>query len=389
MRGRGRFRHWAGAAAATRLGAVHPHPDQPARPIVVYGANGHTGRFVVAELRRRGLVPVVSGRDAARLAAVAADFPGVEVRPAAADDPAALRRAFAGAAAVVNCAGPFAGTAGPVAAAAVRARAHYVDVTAEQQVVRDLHREADADARAAGVAVVPASAFYGGLPDLLATAATAGWDTAGDPVDEITVAIGMDRWWPTEGTRTTGRRNTAPRVVVLDGRLAPAPAATSPRTWSFPDPLGPREVVALPFSEIITLARHIPSAAIRTYFDLVALQDIRDPSTPAPRAVDGSGRSAQRFAVEVVVRRGTEERRVAASGRDIYAVTAPIAAEVVQRLVDGRSGAVGAVAPGEVLAADALDALSPDPLALTWGQMLRSTDTTMPSTTHSSPSMTS
>ncbi|MCO1654558.1 saccharopine dehydrogenase NADP-binding domain-containing protein [Pseudonocardia humida] len=336
--------------------------DQPARSVVVYGAYGHTGRFVTAELLRRGLVPVLSGRDPDRLAALAADSPDLDARPAAVDDPVALGRAFAGAAAVVNCAGPFADTAGPVAAAAVAGRAHYLDVTAEQSSVQALYRDADEGARAAGVAVVPAAAFYGGLPDLLATAATAGWEGA----DEITVGIGLDRWWPTAGTRTTGRRNTAPRLVVSDGRLAPAPLSPPARTWPFPDPLGPRQVVATSFSEIITMARHLPASTIRTYLDLAALEDLRDPATPPPRAVDDSGRSAQRFLVEVVARRGTEERRVAAGGRDIYAVSAPIVVEVAARLVDGRSAVVGVAAPGEVLdGEDGLAALSPHPLTIT------------------------
>jgi len=40
--------------------------------VAIYGAYGHTGRFVVAELLRRGFVPVACGRDAARLHELAA-----------------------------------------------------------------------------------------------------------------------------------------------------------------------------------------------------------------------------------------------------------------------------------------------------------------------------
>ncbi|NEC42183.1 saccharopine dehydrogenase, partial [Streptomyces sp. SID8016] len=39
--------------------------------VAVYGAYGHTGRFVVAELVERGFSPVLSGRDAAELEALA------------------------------------------------------------------------------------------------------------------------------------------------------------------------------------------------------------------------------------------------------------------------------------------------------------------------------
>ncbi|WP_455874021.1 hypothetical protein [Rhizobium yanglingense] len=37
--------------------------------VAVLGANGHTGRFVVTELLRRGLKPIAIGRNAERLAA--------------------------------------------------------------------------------------------------------------------------------------------------------------------------------------------------------------------------------------------------------------------------------------------------------------------------------
>src|ERR1700704_5065333 len=98
--------------------------------VVVYGATGHTGRFVVAELLEHGFATVVSGRDAAQLEVLAEEWGQVAVRPATVDDPGSLDRALAGAAAVVNCAGPFAVTGGPVVEAALRARIPYVDVAA-------------------------------------------------------------------------------------------------------------------------------------------------------------------------------------------------------------------------------------------------------------------
>jgi short subunit dehydrogenase-like uncharacterized protein len=329
--------------------------------VVVYGAYGHTGRFVTAELVRRGLVPVLSGRDAGKLAVLGAQYPELEQRPAAIDDPDALRAALAGAAAVINTAGPFLDTAGPIAAAAVRAGISYLDVSAEQPAAAALHRDLDADARAAGVAVVPAMAFYGGLADLLATAALDGATTA----DEITVAIALDRWWPTEGTRITGRRNTAPRLVVTDGRLVPLEDPAPTGTWTFPGPFGPQDVVALPFSEVITIASHLQVTTVRSLFADAVLRELRDPDTPAPEAVDDTGRSAQRFVVDVVVRTGEGERRITASGQDIYAVTAPIIVEAVARILDGRAHATGVLAPGALLdAGDVLDALAPEHLTV-------------------------
>jgi short subunit dehydrogenase-like uncharacterized protein len=101
------------------------------RSVAVFGASGHTGRFVVAELLRRGFRPIPIGRDASRLAASGFQNRGMEIRTATVEHPASLDRALAGAAALINCAGPFLDTAGPLAAAALRARVHYLDITAE------------------------------------------------------------------------------------------------------------------------------------------------------------------------------------------------------------------------------------------------------------------
>ncbi|WP_228984484.1 NAD(P)H-binding protein, partial [Streptomyces sp. DH12] len=73
--------------------------------VTVFGAYGHTGRFVVAELAARGFVPVLSGRNARALEEMAHRH-GQEARVASVEEPASLERALAGAAAVVNCAGP-------------------------------------------------------------------------------------------------------------------------------------------------------------------------------------------------------------------------------------------------------------------------------------------
>ncbi len=328
---------------------------------MVYGASGHTGRFVVDELARRGLTPVLAGRSADGLMSLSARHAGLDRRVVGLDDPERLQRAVDGAAVVVNCAGPFLDTALPVARAALAAGAHYLDVTAEQGAVQELYRELDIPARAAGVAVVPAMAFYGGLADLLVTTALDGSSSA----DEVEVAIGLDRWWPTAGTRATGARNTARRLVVRGGRLTPLDSPAPTATWAYPQPVGEQPVVELPFSEVITIDRHLQVGELRSYLNTAPLEDLHDPSTPPPTAVDGGGRSAQRFVVDVAVRRGTRTRRLSASGRDIYAVTAPIVVEGAVRLLDGRSRAHGAVAPGQVFdAPDVLSALEHHPCGL-------------------------
>jgi hypothetical protein len=124
-------------------------------------------------------------------------------------------------------------------------------------------------------------------------------------------------------------------------------------------------VVALVFSEIITISHHLRVPEIHAFMNLAPVRDVRDPATPPPTASDESGRSSQIFLVDVIARRGGEERRAVASGRDIYAVTAPLVVEATQRLVAGRVRATGVVAPGEVFnARNFLESLSPAHLSL-------------------------
>jgi short subunit dehydrogenase-like uncharacterized protein len=330
------------------------------RTVAVFGAAGHTGRFVVAELLRRGITPIAVVRDPVK----ANQFTqrGIEVRGASAEDPDTLDRAFEGTAAVINCAGPFLDTAEAVASAALRRGIHYLDVAAEQPSAQAIYDKFGHAAQEAGVLVIPAMGFYGGFADLLVTAAMGDWDSA----DEIKVGIALDSWHPTQGTRITGEKNTAQRMVVADGRLAPVPQPAAEMDWDFPGPFARQAVVELPFSEIAVIARHTRSAEIRTYLSRNALRDVRDATTPAPKPADETGRSAQVFLVEAVVRKGGQVRRLAAQGRDIYAFSAPLICEAVQRILDGRARGSGAQAPGTAFdAQDFLTALAPEHLAFT------------------------
>ncbi|MFJ8043405.1 saccharopine dehydrogenase NADP-binding domain-containing protein [Kitasatospora sp. NPDC096147] len=328
--------------------------------VAVFGAYGHTGRFVVAELLERGYLPVPSGRDPVALAASAGAH-GLAGRVASAEDPASLDRALAGTVAVINCAGPFAATSGPVIEAALRAGIPYLDVAAELEANLDTFAHHTERAHEAKALVIPAMAFFGGLGDLLASAAMDGLDAA----DEVHIAYGLSRWHPTAGTRRAGavsreRRGDA-RLRYADGRWErrtdPAPVLD----WDFPAPLGRRPVIGeFTMADVVTVARHLDVPSVTSYMTTNAVADIAAPDTPAPTATDDSGRSDQTFVVDVLVRAGATERRATAHGRDIYAVTAPLVVEALTRVLDGRTRAVGVLPAGAAFdAADFLRALAP------------------------------
>ena len=325
--------------------------------VVVYGATGHTGGFVVEELLRRGVPTVISGRDRSALETLASKWGDVEVRPAAVDDPAALDGVLRGVAAVINCAGPFAVTADPVIEAAGRARIPYVDVAAE------IEANVTTFARRSTTPVVPAMAFYGGLGDLLTTAALGNGTTA----DEVHVAYGLSSWHPTPGTRTAGRvshdRRNGRRVRFTSGALGYFDGGLAQQDWSFPEPLGRRRVIAdFTMPDVVTIPSHLAVQEVRSYMTVEAAGDLASADTPAPAPVDALGRSDQMFVVDVVVRSGGGEMRATARGQDIYAISAPLAVEAVRRILAGETRGSGVASAGATF--DAADFLRALPLSV-------------------------
>lgn len=348
-------------------------------PVAVVGAYGHTGRFVVAELLRRGLVPILSGRDPRRLAALTGSLPGpdravadnagLDTRAVAMDDAGSLDRALAGAVAVINCAGPFVATSGPVIEAAVRAGIPYLDVTAEVEMVADTVAGYADRARQAGIPVVPAMAFWGGLGDLLATAAMGDWPAA----DRISTAYALSSWRPTAGTRSTGRvsagRRAGRRIRYLDGGLRTCDGAAPLTTWKFPEPVGAQAVVGeFTMADSATIPTHLTVRDIITYMSVTALEDLRSADPAGPVAADESGRSTQTFLVEAVAERDGRTRRATAAGRDIYAVTAPLVVEATCRILAGPHRPSGVVTAGALMdAREFLLALHPQHLTVGFG----------------------
>jgi len=250
--------------------------------IVIYGASGTTGGLVAHHLHVRGARVVLAGRDRDRLAALAAELPGAEIRVAAVDDPAALRAAFAGARAVVACAGPFAQIGEPVLEAAIACRAHYLDSSGEQAFARTMYERHDSAARRAGVAAINGMAFEIALGDLAAAWAAAVLDGVAqptrpvraeapgriattDPLDEVDVAYVLDGFAPTPGTARSALASLAvPGVVWNRDRWDPVAPAASRRRFHA-GALGDRDAVSFPSAEVVTVPRHVAAQRVETF----------------------------------------------------------------------------------------------------------------------------
>lgn len=125
--------------------------------LLIYGATGYTGRLLAREAVRRGLRPILAGRDAAKVTAFAATL-GCEARIAPLGAPDRLGAALDGVGVVLHAAGPFSQTAAPMAAACLTAGVHYLDLTGEVAVFETLSR-LDRAARGRRIMVMPGVGF--------------------------------------------------------------------------------------------------------------------------------------------------------------------------------------------------------------------------------------
>jgi short subunit dehydrogenase-like uncharacterized protein len=124
---------------------------------MLYGANGYTARCIAEECTRKGVRPLLAGRNSSAIAELAGRF-GFEHRVFGLDGPSELRANIRGLKLILNCAGPFSATARPLMEACLAERVHYLDITGEIDVI-EAAAALDERAKTAGVILLPAVGF--------------------------------------------------------------------------------------------------------------------------------------------------------------------------------------------------------------------------------------
>lgn len=213
-------------------------------PYLIYGANGYTGALIAREAARRSHRPVLAGRNVEAVRGLAGEL-GLDHRAFSLDDPRAVDEGLKGMTAVLHCAGPFIRTFQPMVDACLRARTHYLDVTGEIDVFERLAAR-DADARAAGVMLLPGVGFDVVPSDCLAAHLKRRLPSATHLVLAFHSVGGLSR-----GTATTMVENVhRGGLVRRNGVLTPMPAAWKTRKVDFGR--GPRTVVSIPWGDVST-----------------------------------------------------------------------------------------------------------------------------------------
>jgi len=142
------------------------------RPVILYGANGFSGRLVAEFLREYNLPFIAAGRDRTRIQKVMDDVPGIETADyeiaetgGSVDE---LVELFTGAKVVCNTVGPFIYHGPRVIEASYKAGCHYLDISGEQAWLREVAEEWGEQFGGKGLLAAPATAFMSAGSDAAA-----------------------------------------------------------------------------------------------------------------------------------------------------------------------------------------------------------------------------
>ncbi len=228
--------------------------------ILLYGANGYTGRLMLDEAVRRGLNVIVAGRSAAPIEALAARY-GLASRVFDLNDASALDAALEDVSVIALAAGPFSQTSRRVVDACLRTQTHYVDITGELEVFEACFQRT-AEAASRGVVLLPGAGFDVVPTDCMAATLAAALPDATHL--ELAFAGGAGSSRGTTLTMIEGLPNGGAERV--DGRIVTTPAASRSRTVAFRDK--PRHVVSIPWGDVSTAYYSTGIPNIVTYMAL-------------------------------------------------------------------------------------------------------------------------
>lgn len=197
------------------------------KTFLIYGANGYTGELITRFAAERGLKPILAGRNANKIEAMALNF-GFDFRVFGLDEKEKLDAALRETEFVLHCAGPFSLTSKLMVEACLRNKRHYLDITGEIAVFETLAR-LDAKAKEAGIMVMPGVGFDVVPSDCLAKYLKDKLPSATD----LTLAFyGMGRI--SHGTQATMTMNVGKGGAVRrNGEITSVPAAYKTRQIDF------------------------------------------------------------------------------------------------------------------------------------------------------------
>lgn len=124
---------------------------------LLYGANGYTGQLILKESLKAGLRPIVAGRNATKVEALAQSH-NLPFRVFSLENPQEVVDNLSGISLCLNAAGPFSKTAFPMVQGCIEAGVHYLDITGEVAVFEQIKKMGTL-ATEKGIMLMPGTGF--------------------------------------------------------------------------------------------------------------------------------------------------------------------------------------------------------------------------------------
>jgi short subunit dehydrogenase-like uncharacterized protein len=227
---------------------------------MIYGAYGYTGRLVAQEAIKRGHTPILAGRNADKLQALAAEL-GLECVSFDLNDAAAVQRHLANVDLVFHCAGPFTWTATPMRKACLLTGTHYLDVTGEIAVFEETFKQ-DVLAKQRGILMCSGMGFDVIPTDCLALYVSQKVPTATDL--EIGLSIGRTTHGASVGTMKSALEILSRGGLLRrDGKLVNFNLGQGERVIRFSH--AERNTIPFPWGDLATAYRTTGIRDITTY----------------------------------------------------------------------------------------------------------------------------
>jgi short subunit dehydrogenase-like uncharacterized protein len=211
---------------------------------LIYGANGYTGELITRYAVESGLKPILAGRNAAAVEALAAKHQ-LKFRIFSLEETSKVDAALSEVETVLHCAGPFSITSCPMVEACLRNKKHYTDITGEIAVFEGM-AALDRKAVEAGIMVMPGVGFDVVPSDCLARHLKDRLPTA----SHLSLAFyGMGKL--SHGTQATMTMNVGKGGAIRkDGEITPVPAAWKTREIDFGEVK--KTGVTIPWGDVAT-----------------------------------------------------------------------------------------------------------------------------------------
>lgn len=211
---------------------------------MIYGANGYTGELIAREAARKGLKPILAGRNQEKIATLAQEL-GLEYQAFGLDDVSQISEQLKGLKLVMHCAGPFSSTSKPMMEACLIAGAHYLDITGEIAVF-ELAQSLNTQAQQADIVICPGVGF-----DVIPTDCVAAALKEALP-DATHLALGFDsKTGFSPGTAKTSTEGMAEGGKVRKGgKITTVALAHHVRHIDFGD--GEKSAMSIPWGDVAT-----------------------------------------------------------------------------------------------------------------------------------------